>query len=223
MSVASDPVQTPAPSSKGVGADERIGGVRLVVRLLQRPELGALLGAVAVYALFATVDATPGHKFSSIAGMQNWTDAASSYGIMARAVGLRIIGGECDLSAGVMTGTIGLLLGMLITRYQVNVWVGIVIALALAAAIGVMNGLLVIRTKLPSFIITLATFFVLRGMNVGVPLLLTNTVRFDVSDKAPGFASAQTIFGGTFLAPYNFQDAVLWWIALTVGATWILQ
>jgi simple sugar transport system permease protein len=223
MNVASTPIPAaPAPRAQGSGSDERIGGVRLIVRLLQRPELGALLGAVAVYALFATVDATPGHKFSSIAGMQNWTDAASSYGIMAVAVALLMIGGEFDLSAGVMTGTSGLLLGMLITRYQVNVWVGIVIVLAFAAAIGVMNGLLVVRTKLPSFIITLATFFVLRGMNVGVTLLLTNTVRFDVSDKAPGFASAQSLFGGTFLAPYNFQDAVLWWIALTVIATWIL-
>src|SRR3989442_2908301 len=83
MSVASQPVPAPAPSAKEAGADERTGGVRLIVRLLQRPELGALLGAMAVYALFATVDATPGHRFSSIAGMQNWTDVASSYAIMA--------------------------------------------------------------------------------------------------------------------------------------------
>src|SRR5713101_6488907 len=176
MSVASTPVPAaPAPRARGVSTDERVGGVRLIVRLLQRPELGALLGAVAVYLLFASVDSTPGHKFSSIAGMQNWTDAASTYGIMA-----------------------------------------------VAAAIGALNGFLVIRTKLPSFIITLATFFVLRGMNVGVTLLLTNTVRFDITDKAPGFSSAQAIFGSTFLAPYNFQTAVLWWIAITIVATWVL-
>jgi simple sugar transport system permease protein len=222
MSVASRPVQTPDPRSKGEGTDERIGGVRLVVRLLQRPELGALIGAIAVYLLFATFDATPGHKFSSIAGMQNWTDAASTYGIMAVAVALLMIGGEFDLSAGVMIGTSGLLLGMLITRYLVNVWVAIVVVLVFAALIGVLNGTLVVRTKLPSFIITLATFFVLRGVNVGVTLLLTNTVRFDISDQAPGFTSAQAIFGSTFLAPYNFQDAVLWWIAITVVATWVL-
>src|SRR5438445_12353085 len=194
MSVAStQPRPSPAPQQAGAGRDERLAGVSVLVRLLQRPELGALIGALAVYLLFASVDATPGHLFTSIAGMQNWTDAASTYGIMAVAVALLMIGGEFDLSAGVMTGTSGLLLGMLITRQQVNVWLGIVIVLAFAAAIRVMNGLLVIRTKLPSFIITLATFFVLRGMNVGVTLLLTNTVRFDVSDNAPGFDSAQTI------------------------------
>jgi simple sugar transport system permease protein len=111
---------------------------------------------------------------------------------------------------------------MLITRYQVNVWVGIAVVMLFAGLIGVINGLLVVRTKLPSFIITLATFFVLRGVNVGVTLLLTNQVRFDISDQAPGFASAQGIFGSTFLAPYNFQDAVLWWIAITAIATWVL-
>lgn len=219
MSVAStQPVSSPAPRA----TDERIARVSLLVRLLQRPELGALIGAAAVYALFATVDATPGHLFSSIAGMQNWTDAASTYGIMAVAVALLMIGGEFDLSAGVMTGTSGLLLGMLITRDQLNVWLGIVLVLLFAGVIGVVNGLLVVRTKLPSFIITLATFFVLRGVDVGVTRLLTNTVRFDISDQAPGFASAQSIFGSTFLAPYNFQDAVLWWIGITVVATWVL-
>src|ERR1700694_3199956 len=144
MSVASTPVPAQAPRTQGAGTDERVGGVRLVVRLLQRPELGALLGAVAVYVLFASVDSTPGHRFSSIAGMQNWTDAASTYGIMAVAVALLMIGGEFDLSAGGMTGTCGLVLGMLITRYQVNVWAGIVVVLVFAGLIGAINGNLVV-------------------------------------------------------------------------------
>lgn len=202
--------------------DERIVRVRLIIRLLQRPELGALLGAIAVFLIFALVDITPGHKFSTISGMENWTDAASTYGIMSVAVALLMIGGEFDLSAGVMTGTSGLLLGALITRSNLNVWLAIVIVFIFAALIGLMNGMLVTRTKLPSFIITLATFFFLRGVNVGVTLLLTNTVRFDITNTAHGFASAHTIFGSTFLPPYNFQTAVLWWIGLTIAATWLL-
>src|SRR4030088_1675092 len=108
MSVASKPVPTPRPAGAG---DERVATVNVLVRLLQRPELGALIGAVAVYLLFATVDATPGHKFSSVAGMQNWTDAASTYGIMAVAGALVMIGGEVELSAGGMTRACGLLSG----------------------------------------------------------------------------------------------------------------
>src|SRR3981189_915885 len=124
MSVANKPLPTPRPVGAG---DERVATVNVVVRLLQRPELGALIGAVAVYVLFPPVDPTPGHKFSSVAGMQNWTDAASTYGIMAVAVALLMIGGEFDLSAGVMIGTCGLLLGMLVTRYDIHGGVGLVI------------------------------------------------------------------------------------------------
>ena len=219
MTVATtEPRPGPAPAR----ADERLAGVSVLVRLLQRPELGALIGALAVYFLFTAVDSTPGHLFTTIAGTQNWTDAASSYGIMAVAVALLMIGGEFDLSAGVMTGTTGLLLGMMITQYHQNVWASMVLVFIFAACIGFANGLLVVSTKLPSFIITLATFFVLRGVDVGVTKILTNTVRFDVSDQAPGFASAQAILGGTWLAPYNFQDAVLWWIGITAVATWVL-
>src|SRR5690348_975079 len=103
MSVATtEPRPSPASPRAGAG-DERLAGVSVVTRLLQRPELGALIGALAVYLLFAFVDKTPGHLFVTVAGTQNWTDAASTYGIMAVAVALLMIGGEFDLSAGVMT------------------------------------------------------------------------------------------------------------------------
>src|SRR5258705_13525959 len=121
MSGASKPVPTPRPVGAG---DERVATVNVLVRLLQRPELGALIGAVAVYLLFATVDATPGHKFSSVAGMQNWTDAASTYGIMAVAGAPFMIGGEFHPSARVVMRTGGPLLGILITRHQISAGVG---------------------------------------------------------------------------------------------------
>src|SRR2546430_8933861 len=108
MSVAStQPRPSPAPQQAGAGRDERLAGVSVLVRLLQRPELGALIGALAVYLLFASVDATPGHLFTSIAGMQNWTDAASTYGIMAVAVALLMIGGGVAPSAGGITRASG--------------------------------------------------------------------------------------------------------------------
>src|SRR5437660_130562 len=82
MSVTTISPPGAAPPAAGP-VDERVVSVRLIVRLLQRPELGALLGAIAVYIIFSSVDKTSGHKFTSIAGTQNWTDAASTYGILA--------------------------------------------------------------------------------------------------------------------------------------------
>src|SRR5918995_5776081 len=141
--------------------DERVSEVGLVVRLLRRPELGALLAAFAVGLFFAlTTD-----KFGTLDGAANWTDVASTIGIMAVAVALLMIGGEFDLSAGVMTGSTGLLMGMLATELGWNIWLAMLAALVFALVIGFVNGLLVVRTRLPSFIITLGTFFLLRGAN----------------------------------------------------------
>ena len=102
---------------------------------------------------------------------------ASTLGIMAVAVALLMIGGEFDLSAGVMTGTTGLLIGLLTTEWGWNMWPAIGVAFAFAAGVGFVNGYMVVRTGLPSFIVTLATFFVLQGINLGVTKAITGTVR----------------------------------------------
>ena len=108
-------------------------------------------------------------KFGTLDGAANWTDVASTIGIVAVAVAvaLLMIGGEFDLSAGVMTGTTGLLMGLLATELGFNIWLAILCTFAFAAAVGLINGLMVVRTGLPSFIVTLGTFFVLQGVNSG--------------------------------------------------------
>ena len=78
-------------------------------------------------------------------------------------VALLMIGGEFDLSAGVMIGSSGLLLGLLGTRADLNIWPSIVLVLLFGAAVGLINGVAVVKTKLPSFIVTLGTFFILQG------------------------------------------------------------
>lgn len=215
MSTETAVAQPPSPTS-----DERIKRAGMLVRLLRRPEFGALIGAVVVFALFMAVDQTG--KFASLAGAANWTDSAASTGIVAVAVALLMIGGEFDLSAGVMTGSTGLFMGLLITRLHLGVWPAILLTFLFAAAIGAMNGWLVVTTKLPSFIVTLATFFSLQGINLGLTKMITDTVRVAGIDQGAGFDSAQSAFAGTFWTPYEFRVSVLWWIGLTVVATWVL-
>ena len=88
-------------------------------------------------------------------------------------VALLMIGGEFDLSAGVMIGSSGLLLGYLATHAHMNIWPAMAIVLLFGLAIGFVNGFTVVKTKLPSFIVTLATFFVLQGVNAAGTLKLT--------------------------------------------------
>ncbi len=210
------PPATPAPMSV---VDDRLSEVGFVTKLLRRPELGALLGALAVGIFFAVT----AESFRTLSGMANWTDVASTLGIMAVVVALLMIGGEFDLSAGAMTGTSGLLLGLLTTEWGLSMWPGIVLTVAFAAAIGFTNGYMVMKTKLPSFIVTLATFFILQGVNLGFTKAITGTVRVAGLADVPGANSAEILFSSTFWEPHNFRISLIWWIAITIAATWVLS
>ncbi|GAA2207588.1 ABC transporter permease [Nonomuraea monospora] len=201
-------------------ADERVAHVGLARRLLIRPELGAVVGLVAVFVFFAAQSPV----FRSPDGIANWLDPAATLGIMAVAVALLMIGGEFDLSAGVLTGTSGLILVTLATRFGFNVWLAMLVGLVVALAIGFANGLVVTRTRLPSFIVTLGTFLMLQGINLGVTKAITGTVQVSGLRRADGFESANAIFAGTIeIGGTSFRVAILWWILVTAVATWVLM
>src|SRR5919202_4770820 len=153
--------ETTAP---GAPADERLVRVGVLSRLLTRPDTGAFLGAVAVFLAFGYF-ARGVDWLGDPAIAAGWTDQAAQYGIVAVPVALLMIGGEFDLSAGVMIGSSGLLLGYLATHAHMNIWPAMALVLVFGLVIGFLNGYIVIRTRLPSFIVTLATFFILQGVN----------------------------------------------------------
>ncbi|MEY4985891.1 MAG: hypothetical protein RLZZ359_777 [Actinomycetota bacterium] len=199
--------------------DERVKRTSLITKVLRRPEFGAFLGAVAIFTLFASADTTG--NFAQLSGISGWTDIAAPIGIVGIAVALLMIAGEFDLSTGVLVGTTGLLVGMLVTEVGLGIWPSIIIALLFAGTIGFINGYVVVKTKLPSFIVTLATFFILKGANFALTKMVTGSVRVTGTDKADGFASAEAIFASKF-GEANFQISVIWWLIITVLATWVL-
>src|SRR6266540_3693752 len=209
--------ETAAPS---VAPDERLVRVGPLTRVLTRPDIGALLGAVAVFFAFAYF-ARAVNWIGDPAIAAGWTDQAAQYGIIAVPVALLMIGGEFDLSAGVMIGSSGLLLGYLTTHADMNIWPAIAIVLLFGLVIGFVNGITVIKTKLPSFIVTLATFFVLQGVNAAGTLKLTGQTAIQDIDTASGFESARKLFAGD-LTHYDFKVKVLWWIAITIIGAWLL-
>jgi simple sugar transport system permease protein len=215
MSTTLQPTHEPPPTP----LDERLAKVSFLTKLLQRPELGAMIGAGVVLIFFAVT----AERFGTLSGIARWTDVASTLGIMAVAVALLMIGGEFDLSAGVMTGSCGLLMGILATEVGMSIWLAILLTFAFAAGIGFMNGYMVIRTGLPSFIVTLATFFILQGINLGGTKAITDTVRVGGLRDTSGFESAQRIFASDFWAPHNFRLSVIWWIVIVALATWVLS
>src|SRR3954467_3262919 len=208
-------VAPPPPTPAG---DERLAQISPMARIMRRPEIGALLAAVVIAIFFWTQNSL----FLKLDGISNWTDIASTIGMPAVAVALLMIGGEFDLSAGVMTGSAGLMLGILAVNVGMNIWIAIVLTLIAATGVGFLNGYLVMTTKLPSFIVTLATFFILQGVNLGVTKAITNQVLVSGIDTAKGYDSANKIFGGSFWHPHDFRVTVLWWIVITAIGTWTL-
>ena len=161
--------------------------------------------------------------FRSARGVANWLDPASTLGIMAVAVALLMIGGHFDLSAGVMTATTALTVGIVAVEFRTSIWVGMAVALVVALAIGFLNGWLVVRTGLPSFIITLGTFLMLQGLNLGLTKLFTGTVTVGGIDEVPGYAAAEWVFASRMsIAGAEFRVAILWWLLVTALATWVL-
>jgi simple sugar transport system permease protein len=200
--------------------DERLAHTGALSRVLLRPDIGAFLGALAVFFAFGYF--ARGVDWLGDPGIAaNWTDQAAQYGIVAVPVALLMIGGEFDLSAGVMIGSSGLLLGYLVTHAHLNIWPAIAIVLAFGLAVGWVNGYTVVRTRLPSFIVTLATFFVLQGVNAAGTLKLTGQTAIENIDSASGFDSARRFFASD-LTHYGFKAKVLWWIALTIVGAWLL-
>src|SRR3954463_318869 len=120
-----------------------------------------------------------------------------------------------------MIGSSGLLLGYLTTFQDMNIWPAMILVLLFGLVIGLINGLAVIKTKLPSFIVTLATFFVLQGVNAAGTLKLTGQTAIQDMDTASGFNSARKFFAGD-LTQYDFKVKVLWWIGITLVGAWLL-
>ncbi len=200
-------------------ADERLGRSRLFDRMIVRPEVGALLGAALVFVFFSVMT----EQFLSVGGVATWLDDASTLGIMAVAVAMLMIGGEFDLSAGVMTASTALVTAILATRVGLDVWLALAVSLAFALSVGALNGWLVMRTGLPSFIVTLGTFLALQGLNLGVTRLVTGTVQVSGIRAAPGYESAGSLFASTIrIGNSTFQVSVLWWVVVTAIAAWIL-
>lgn len=208
-------------SANTAGRDERMARPGFVRGLFRRVEVGALIGAIVVWVFFALV--AP-ENWLTITGVSRILDSSTTLGIMAVAVALLMIGGEFDLSSGVLTGTTGLIAGMLATQLQINIWLAMLISLMFALAVGFFNGWMVVKTKLPSFIVTLATFFILRGANVGVTRLVTERVLVSNIDQAIGFMSARRFFDIEFqFLDTQFRTSTIWWILIAMVATWILQ
>lgn len=216
---ATPAVGTPPASGPGMEKDGRTQQRSLALRLLARPEVGVFLGALAVLIFFLIMAPTlrQGSSMSTVLYQ------SSTIGIMVLPVALLMIGGEFDLSSGVAPVASALTASMTAFQLTLNVWVGVIAALAVSLAIGFFNGWLLVKTGLPSFLVTLGTFMGLQGVNLAVTKLVTGNVATDNISDMDGFDQAKALFASSFnVGGVDVKITILWWLAFAALATWVL-
>jgi simple sugar transport system permease protein len=205
--------------SRKVVRDERVKERNRLQRMLIRPEMGALIGAIALFIIFLIV-APP---FREAASLSTVLYASSTIGIMACGVALLMIGGEFDLSAGVAVTFSSLAASMLAYNLHLNLWVGSGLALILALGVGFLNGYLVMKTKIPSFLITLSSFFMIAGINLAVTKLVSGQVATQSVNDMQGWDSAHRVFASSIpVFGVEIRITVVWWLVFTAIATYVL-
>lgn len=208
---------------------------------LLRPELGALAGLGATLVFFGVVAGSSG-MFSAL-GLGSVLEVSAEIAILAVPVALLMIAGEFDLSVGSMVAFSGMTFALLVREGGWPAWAAASMTLSLAGLWGAFNGLLVVRSRLPSFIVTLASLFVLRGLTLGGTRALTG--RTVISGLQPELSSdpLSALLSGHALEPaFNLLAewgwlaaradglptlpgvpvSVLWATSLTFALAWLL-
>jgi simple sugar transport system permease protein len=191
---------------------------RYPIRPLARPEVAATAGVILVWIFFAVA---AGEPFRSVEGAATYLNAAAPLGILAVGVALLMIGGEFDLSVGSVLGAAGMCVMLLTTHFGWSLWPAVAGTLVLCLAIGFLNGYVVVRTGLPSFIVTLATLFMVRGLTIAAARGLTRRTQLGGLDDVGGYESAWLLFGSEPLA--GLRVSILWWILAAAVGTWFLH
>ena len=222
-------------------ADERLKRESFGARLMKRPELGAIAGVILVTAFFL---ATADPVMFTLSGVINFMTPAAQLGILAIGAALLMIGGEFDLSIGSMVAFAGLFFAAATVTFGLPLLVAIPATFAFAALVGSINGFIVIRSGLPSFIVTLAFLFILRGLSlVGLKLFTGGSTQLRGVREATEGDWLAPVFSGDALAPTfawlaerglvdTFRNGspkvpgipveILWFLALAIVATWVL-
>ncbi|HEU4733244.1 MAG TPA: ABC transporter permease [Kofleriaceae bacterium] len=178
-------------------SDDQVRKTSRFHRVMARPEATAVAGTALVFAMFWLI--AGGSGMFALDGVMNWSVVSAYLGILAVGACLLMIAGEFDLSIGSMIGFTGMIAAIPPLHFGWPVWLSMAISLGCALVIGFVNGQLVVLTGLPSFIVTLAFLFVLRGLTLAFSIIVADrTIVSGIGDLAEHDPVARFLFSGTF-------------------------
>jgi simple sugar transport system permease protein len=187
--------------------------------VLARPSSAALVGLLVGLLVFGL--SAP--ELLGARGLAAVLSTAATVGIGGVAVALLLVAGQFDFSLGAVALGSSLVTALLTAYRGWAVWPALAVSLLAALVVGLVNGLLVVGTGAPSFLTTLATFLLLTGGTlVGAEQVLHGSTVAGLAGS-PGWDSATEVFAGTLeVGGGRFDVSVLWWLAATASASWVL-
>lgn len=186
----------------------------LINAILRRPAAASVLSLVGILAFYVIFG---GVELDQLAMAASWVNFAANLGIVAIPVGLLMIAGEMDISIGAMIPAGSITTAILSGFYGLPIEVGMAGALALGLLVGLVNGILAVRTTVPSLIITLGTLVGMQGIVLSAAILLTGNA--SVPLEAPGWAK----FAFGQLLGDSHQVIIVWWLGLSALFAFVLH
>lgn len=132
----------------------------VIRRIIAMRDFGVLVAALLIATFFSII--TP--VFLTPYNIFNVLRQTAELGIIAMAMTVLIISGEFDLSVGAIYAVTGVVTGLLASTLGLNIWLSALAGIASALVLGFLNGLLIATTRINSFIGTLSTMMVFRGI-----------------------------------------------------------
>ena len=159
-----------------------------------------------------------GHEaFLSLSGARSYLQVSSEIGILAIGVTLLMISGEFDLSIGSMIGFSGMTVTLLTINADISMPLAALITLLIVLLLGFLNGVIVVRTGLPSFIITLGSLFIIRGVTIASSKIITGRTQLGGLETANGYDIMTFIFNNSLkIGGVDFPVSIIWWIILGI-------
>jgi simple sugar transport system permease protein len=182
-------------------------------RLMATPQVASLIILAIVLAGFSI--ANP--NFLSPLNISNMMAFLPELGIMALAMTLLLTAGEFDLSVGAVFALGPVLVMLLAQTAGMDIGLALLVGLVVCIAIGAINGIIVTKIGISSFLVTLSMLLIVRGVALyitqGFPLKSWNE---------PGFFV--TLLAGSFdLGPFRLYTSLFWFIGLTLVCAYVLN
>ncbi|MCL5072958.1 MAG: ABC transporter permease [Actinobacteria bacterium] len=131
-----------------------------LTRALRIQEIGILIPLIIVIIIFWLIN----HTFLSPVNFASIAKSMSYYGIIAIGMAYCLITGQIDLSVGSVAGLTAVISGIFIVKMGIPIWLSLILGLLTAAFIGLFNGFVAVKLKIPAMIVTLGMLFTLQGV-----------------------------------------------------------